>query len=155
MTLKLRITTFIMNNKLQEKLLLLRAKKYINRIRGIKNIAVNLDDYTQFQWHRDIYNKILRRSELPEYKIALPASQQDIYLYLQPKINIDKSSCYYMFFEGKVIISFYFADFYDFFLSHMLLNNTFDMNILSLNPDRVIDISEDEYDLNIYDIFRS
>ena len=48
-----------MNNKLQEKLLLLRAKKYINRIRGIKNIAVNLDDYTQFQWHRDIYNKIL------------------------------------------------------------------------------------------------
>ena len=60
-----------------------------------------------------------------------------------------------MFFEGKVIISFYFADFYDFFLSHMLLNNTFDMNILSLKPDRVIDISEDEYDLNIYDIFRS
>lgn len=60
-----------------------------------------------------------------------------------------------MFFEGRVIISFIINKLCDFLHSYMFLNNALDMNILSLNPNRVIDISEDEYDLNIYDISES
>ncbi len=57
-----------------------------------------------------------------------------------------------MFFEGRIIISFNIIDLHDFLSSHFLLHHTFDINVLSLNPMRVIDMSEDEYELHIFDI---
>ncbi|RAX06517.1 hypothetical protein [Photorhabdus bodei] len=141
-----------MNKKLEEKLLLLRAKKYIDSIRGIENVSIFFINNDEFQWHMDVYNSILRRNEMPEYKLALPVNKEDVCSYMQSKINIGEDNSYYMFFEGRTIISFHIVNLHDFLSSHFLLNNTFDINVLSLNPMRVIDMSEDEYELNIFDI---
>ncbi|MEY1391210.1 hypothetical protein AB7044_19275 [Providencia stuartii] len=144
-----------MNNNLEEKFLLLRAKKYLDKLKGITDEVVYLDDMVQFKWHKSIYNKILKKSEIPKYKINLPMKRQDLCIYIQSKINLNENDRYYMFFEIRVIISFIINKLCDFLHSYMFLNNALDMNILSLNPNRVIDISEDEYDLNIYDISES
>ncbi|WP_387493223.1 hypothetical protein [Photorhabdus sp. RM96S] len=77
-----------MNKKLEEKLLLLRAKKYIDSIRGIENTSIYFANNDEFQWHKNMYDGILKRNEMPECKLALPVNKEDVYSYMQSKINI-------------------------------------------------------------------
>ncbi|KLU14469.1 MULTISPECIES: hypothetical protein [Xenorhabdus] len=140
-----------MNSRLEEKLLLLRARKYIDKIQGINNIVISLDNGKEFQWHRKICNSILKGNEKPEYKLDLPINKEDVYSYVQSEIHIGESNNYYMFFEGLVIISFTIVNLRDFLYSHFSLNKTFDISVLSLNPMKIIVISEEEYELSIFD----
>ncbi len=56
-----------------------------------------------------------------------------------------------IFFEGIVIFLFNIVDLQRFLYSCYALNRTFDVCILLLNPMRVIVISEEEYELSMYD----
>ncbi|PQQ37825.1 hypothetical protein C6H65_21650 [Photorhabdus luminescens] len=56
-----------------------------------------------------------------------------------------------IFFEGIVIFLFNIVDLQRFLSSCYALNRTFDVCILLLNPMRVIVISEEEYELSMYD----
>ncbi|PHM33525.1 hypothetical protein Xmau_04519 [Xenorhabdus mauleonii] len=139
-----------MNNKLEEKLLLSKAKRYIDKIQGIKNLSISLVNEEEFQWHREVYSRILKGKEIPECKLELPVSREDVYSYMQSKIHIGECSSYYIFFEGLVIISFNIVSLHDFLSSYFALNKTFDISVLSLNPAMIIVISEEEYELNIF-----
>lgn len=59
-----------MNNNLEEKFLLLRAKKYLDKLKGITDEVVYLDDMVQFKWHKSIYNKILKKVRYLNIKLT-------------------------------------------------------------------------------------
>ncbi|CDH29535.1 hypothetical protein ID858_15845 [Xenorhabdus sp. DI] len=140
-----------MNSKLEEKMLLARAKRYINNIQGIEKISISLSNNDkEFQWHKEIINSILKGKEIPECKLELPVSEEDIYSYLQSKIHIGECNSYYMFFEGMVKFSFNIIDLKRFLSSCYALKKTFDLYVLLLNPMKVIAISEEEYELSFY-----
>ncbi|WP_145956867.1 hypothetical protein [Xenorhabdus miraniensis] len=123
----------------------------MDKIHGIKNVSMSLINEEEFQWHREIHNRILKGEEIPECKLELPVNEEDIYSYMQSKIHIGECNSHYMLFEGLAIISFNIVDLHDFLSSYFALNKTFDISMLSLNPMRVIVISDEEYELNIFD----
>ncbi|MCW7550936.1 MULTISPECIES: hypothetical protein [Photorhabdus] len=140
-----------MNNKLEEKLLLLRAKRYIDKIHGIENIFISLFNEKEFQWHKEICSNILRNREKPKCKLNLPVKEEEVYSYMRSKIHIGEHYNYYMFFEGIVMFSFNIIDLQCFLSSCYALKRTFDVCVLLLNPMKVIAISEEEYELSFYD----
>ncbi|WP_187655560.1 hypothetical protein [Xenorhabdus sp. PB62.4] len=120
----------------------------MDKIHGIKNVSISLVNEEEFQWHREIHNSILKGEEIPECKLDLPVSEEDIYLYIQSKIHIGECNSHYMLFEGLAIISFNIVNLHDFLSSYFALNKTFDISVLSLNPMRIIVISDEEYELS-------
>ncbi|WP_338804922.1 hypothetical protein WDV76_07105 [Xenorhabdus griffiniae] len=141
-----------MNNKLEEKLLLLRAKRYFDKIHGIENTIMSLSNEKEFQWHKEICRNILRDKEKPEFKLNLPLKEEDVCSHVRSKIHIGEDYNYYMFFEGIVVFSFNIINLDEFISSCHALKRTFDICLLLLNPMRVIYMSEEEYELSIFDI---
>ena len=64
-------------------------------------------------------------------------------------LKIEKTSCRLVF-EGKSVISACVNDFYSFITSVFILNKTYDISLLFQSPDRVISISDNEYDVDFY-----
>lgn len=55
--LQLMITIFTMINKIEEKLLLLRAKKFADNLEGVESFSISLLENDIFSWHRDKLKK--------------------------------------------------------------------------------------------------
>ena len=51
------ITIFTMINKIEEKLLLLRAKKFADNLEGVESFSISLLENDIFSWHRDKLKK--------------------------------------------------------------------------------------------------
>ncbi|MFP2424029.1 hypothetical protein ACLEXA_21235 [Pseudescherichia vulneris] len=142
-----------MNNKLNEKLLWLKAKKYIDSIDGITNVSMDIMSELTFGWHRDVLSKIWADKERLKRKISLPNQVEDVFECILHDIELSENAIFHIPFENRLIISFAIVDFKGVFLSNIEWNKTYDMSILLLNPNRVIVISEDEYYLTIFDTF--
>ncbi len=59
-----------------------------------------------------------------------------------------------MFYSGNVSISFYVESFSDFILSLFSINRTYDFSLVFMSPDRVIALSDNEYDIHLYYIHK-
>jgi hypothetical protein len=149
------IIIYIMNNKLNEKLLWLKAKKYISSLDGITNVSIDIMNELTFNWHRDVLSRIWSNKESPSCKISLSSQVEDIFECIFHEVKLSGNVVFHIPFENRLIISFIVLDFNRFFLSNIKWNKTYDISILLLNPSRVIVISEDEYDLTIFDTFES
>ena len=147
------VIIYIMNNKLDEKLLWLKAKKYINSLDGITNVSIDVMNELAFDWHRSVLSKIWSDKEKPKRKISLSAKKSDILDCIFHEIKLSENVTCYISLENRLIMSFVIIDFERFFLRNVEWNKTCDTSILLLNPNRVVVISEDEYDLTIFDVF--
>lgn len=149
------IIIYIMNNKLSEKLLWLKAKKYISSFDGITNVSIGIMNELTFNWHMDVLSRIWSDKEKLSCKISLSSQVDDIFECIFHEVKLSENVVLHIPFENRLIISFTIVDFKRFFLSIIKWNKTYDISILLLNPSRVIVISEDEYDLTIFDTFES
>lgn len=142
-----------MDSKLEQKLLLKKAEKYVSQLSGIESFKFAYINETGFIWHKEqiaLVNKIDRGIEGVIFSHPINSDLLiDVIANILNKRSSLECSC---FFEGGILITFNMSKL-DLFLNGMFnANNTYDLSLCFLHPDELIVISDDEYDVNLFHI---
>jgi hypothetical protein len=140
-----------MTNNLEEKLLLMRAKRYANDLDGVDVFSISLLKDKDFLWHRQELreaNNLCRKIERVIY--TKPGDVDGFIKNIMTLLNISNQFSCYLFYEGRVCISICGNDFYRFSMKIIKLNRTYDLSLVFISPDRILSVSDNEYDLDIY-----
>ncbi|WP_318390466.1 hypothetical protein [Enterobacter sp.] len=140
-----------MINKIEEKLLLLRAKKFADNLEGLESFSISLLGNDIFAWHRDKLKKSYAIDDRNE-RICFeqPVGTDQLIGAVISLLSIDKQFSCWIFYEGRCAIFVRGDDFHVFLVSMFKLNKTYDLSLIFESPDRVISISDNEYDVDIY-----
>lgn len=140
-----------MKNKIEDKLLLLRAKKFADNLEGLDFFSIYQLDNDIFSWHREKL-KIAYAIDNTNDKISLeqPVKMNEIIRIMASLLKIENKTSCWLVYEGRSVISVCVNDFHSFVTSVFRLNKTYDISLLFQSPDRVISISDNEYDIDIY-----
>ncbi|PKA30688.1 hypothetical protein CWR41_12580 [Cedecea lapagei] len=140
-----------MKNKIEDKLLLLRAKKFADNLEGLDFFSIYPLDNDIFLWHREKL-KTAYAIDNTNDKISLeqPVKTNEIIRIMASLLKIENKTSCWLVYEGRSVISACVNDFHSFLTSVFRLNKTYDISLLFQSPDRVISISDNEYDVDIY-----
>lgn len=145
------ITIFTMNNKIEEKLLLLRAKKFADNLEGLESFSISLLENDVFSWNRDklkIASAIDDRNE--RVRFEQPVEESELISTIISLLGINKNFSCWLVHEGRCGIFVRGNDFRSFLSSIFRINKTYDMSLIFESPDRVISINDNEYDVDIF-----
>ena len=67
-------------------------------------------------------------------------------------LNVKKDTICNLFYYENICISFCVENFSNFILSLFKINRTYDFSLALTSPDRVIVLSDNEYDIHLYNI---
>ncbi|TBR63340.1 MULTISPECIES: hypothetical protein [unclassified Escherichia] len=140
-----------MINKIEEKLILLRAKKFTDNLEGLESFSISLLGNDIFLWHRDelkMANAIDNKNERVLFK--QPVAEDKLINAVISLLNIDKIFLCWLVYEDRCGIFIRGNDFKLFLASVFRLNNSYDASLIFESPDRVISISDNEYDVDIF-----
>lgn len=140
---------------LEEKLLVNRAKKYANELDGVGFYSISLLGKDDFSWHRYKLMEINNIDNKVKHETYSNLINEN---YLCNKIKMllkekDPVNCYF-FYEGRVCISIYCIDLKHLLRSIFRLNNSYDLSLSFILPDRVLAINDSEYKVDLYYITR-
>lgn len=145
------IITFIMTSRLEEKLLLNRAREFSNNINGIDSFSISLLNEDDFFWHREELKRANAiNDEVKKIHFEQPVKERNLVETIIDLLHITNEFTCYFFYEGVVSVCVRGNDFYSFLVSMFKLNDTYDLSLIFKSPDRVFIISDDEYSLDIY-----
>lgn len=148
---QLMITTFIMTSRLEEKLLLNKAREFSNKINGIDSFSISMLHKDDFFWHQGELKKTSAiNSEVKKIHFEQPIEEINLVETIIDLLNINNNFICYFFYEGVVTICFHGNDFSSFLVSMFKINDTYDLSLIFKSPDRVFVINDDEYSLDIY-----
>lgn len=145
------ITIFIMITKIEAKLLLLKARKFADNLKGTDSVSIALLDKDAFLWHRDelkMANAIDNKNERVCFK--QPVAEDKLIDTVISLLNIGEHFLCWLVYEGRCGIFVRGNDFHLFLSSIFRLNNTHDVSLIFESPDRIISISDNEHDVDIY-----
>ena len=144
------ITIFTMKNKIEDKLLLFRVNKFAVNLEGLNFFSIYPIENDIFLWHREkLKTAYAIDNRNDKFSLEQPVKMNEIIRIMTSLLKIEKTSCCLVF-EGKSVISTYVNDFHSFLTSVFRLNKTYDISLLFQSPDRVISISDNVYDVDIY-----
>jgi len=145
------IITFIMTSRLEEKLLLNRAKEFSNNINGIDFFSISLLNEDDFFWHREELKRAHAiNDEVERIYFEQPVKERYLVETIADLLHITNGFTCYFFYEGIVSVCVSGNDFYSFLVSMFKLNDTYDLSLMFKCPDRVFIIDDDEYSLGIF-----
>lgn len=151
MSPQLMIITFIMTSRLEEKLLLNKARKFSNNINGINSFSISLLNKDDFPWHREELKRARAiNSEVEKIHFEQPVKERNLVETIVDLLDITNKFTCYFFYEGVVSVCVHGNDFSSFLISMFKLNDTYDLSLIFKSPDRVFIINDDEYSLDIY-----
>jgi len=146
----LQLTIFTMTNKIEEKILMLRAKKFADNLEGLESFSISLLGDDVFSWHRD---KLKKANAIDDRNgnvfFEQPVRVDELISAVISLLNIDAQFSCWLLYEGRCGIFARGKDFHVFLVSIFKLNNTYDLSLVFESPDRVISISDNEYDVDI------
>lgn len=149
--LQLMIIIFTMLNKIEEKLLLLKAKKFADNLEGLESFSISLLENDNFSWHRD---KLKKANAIDDRNdnvfFEQPAGADELISAVTSLLNIDTQFSCWLLYEGRCGIFVRVSDFHIFLVSIFKLNKTYDLSLIFESPDRVITISDNAYNVDIY-----
>jgi hypothetical protein len=146
---------FIMNSKLEKKLLLLRAKNYAAVVDGIRDMTISFLERDECIWHREKLAQINSYHGLPKLKsYTLPVNESDLISDISSLLITNKINDCFVFFENNVKIEFHVIDHFLFIKSFLSINKTFDLSLAFFQPDGVLVVSDDEYELKTFFIIK-
>ncbi|MBI0037823.1 hypothetical protein H3T61_06250 [Gilliamella sp. B14384H2] len=144
-----------MKTSLKDKLNLFRARDYATKLNGISSFNVSLLHDNEFIWHRKMLIEINKiDNDIKKIFFNLPINRNVLAREVESILNIKKDIMCNMFYSGNVSISFYVESFSDFILSLFSINRTYDFSLVFTSPDRVIALSDNEYDIHLYYIHK-
>lgn len=140
-----------MKTNLKNKLNLIKAKNYASKIDGVSSFNISFLHENEFVWHREKLMEINKIDNIIKKKVFnLPINRNVLMREVETILNVKKDTICNMFYYGDVCISFYIENFSDFLLSLFSINRTYDFSLALTSPDRVIVLSDNEYDIHLY-----
>lgn len=133
---------------LKNKLSLLNATKYIEKLRGIGVVSLSLDMPEEIHWYSgelnnlDFYNK-------PLYRLPSDISIAKLSNLLLKVIDLKEDFILVIAVENPVYLSFKINDLIDFLASYTQENNSKDVTLFYKKEKKLIDIFLGEHDLEI------
>lgn len=137
---------------LKNKLSLLNATKYIEKLKGIDVVSVSLDMPEEIHWYSDELNS-LNFDKKPLYRLPSDISIAELSNVLLETIDLKEEFILVIPVENPVYLSFKINDFMDFWRSYTQENNSKDVTLFYKKEKKLIDIFLGEHDLKIR-IFR-
>ncbi|MDQ1211404.1 hypothetical protein [Pantoea anthophila] len=140
-----------MINKLEEKILLRRASSFAENLKGIESFTVSLLEENDFSWHKkeleiaraiDIKNKGLYFQQ--------PVEESKVIASVLRVMKLDRCFSCCLIFEGLCGVFVRVNDLQSFLQSIFKLSGTYDLSLVFESPDGILNISDDEYEVEVY-----
>ncbi|EGN3009122.1 hypothetical protein ACUVOY_005157 [Escherichia coli] len=144
-----------MKISLEDKLNLIRAKDYASQLNGVTSFDVSFLRKNDFMWHREMLMAINKTDNIIERRVFnLPLNINDLARDVESTLNVKKDILCNIFYNGDVCISLHVENFSNFILSLFSINETYDLSLAFTFPDRLIVLSDNEYDVQLYYIHK-
>lgn len=138
--------------KLVEKKLMLKTKKFFNKFVTISKYEVVEDIDNCFLWHNSIVNdfiKIEREKVAPSFSINNAIDFDTLWERVIPFLKKDKGSKSIFFINrNRRLVKIEVESFEDFIREYFSCQNTYDIFIMFLCPNRVFAFCDNEYDID-------
>ncbi|ARJ42537.1 hypothetical protein B1H58_11200 [Pantoea alhagi] len=140
-----------MKISLQNKLNLTKAKSYATKLNGVTSFKISLLHEDDFVWHRKMLKEINKIDNFIERKsFNIPLNINSLISLFASTLNVQKNINCNIFYVGEVCISLCVEDLSAFILSLFSINGTYDFSLAFTSPDRVIVLSDNEYEVEFY-----
>lgn len=142
-----------MKTNLKNKLNLIKAKNYASKIDGVSSFNISFLHENEFVWHRERLMEINKIDNIIKKKVFnLPIKRNVLVREVESILNVKKDTICNLFYYENICISFCVENFSNFILSLFKINRTYDFSLALTSPDRVIVLSDNEYDIHLYNI---
>ena len=142
-----------MKTNLKDKLNLIKAKNYASKIDGVSSFNISFLHENEFVWHREKLMEINKIDNIIKKKVFnLPIKRNVLVREVESTLNVKKDTICNLFYYENICISFCVENFSNFILSLFKINRTYDFSLTLTSPDRVIVLSDNEYDIHLYNI---
>ena len=142
-----------MKTNLKDKLNLIKAKNYASKIDGVSSFNISFLHENEFVWYRERLMEINKIDNIIKKKVFnLPIKRNVLVREVESILNVKKDTICNLFYYENICISFCVENFSNFILSLFKINRTYDFSLTLTSPDRVIVLSDNEYDIHLYNI---
>lgn len=140
-----------MTSRIEEKLILHRAKGFAKSIGGIDSYSISLLDDKDFTWHREELKRVNSiKDEIEGFHFEQPVNVKELVEKTIDILHVDNGDACCFIYEGVVSVCVHVNDFRLFLASLFKINDTYGIFLLFKDPDSVFIISDDEHSLRIY-----
>ncbi|WP_141673027.1 hypothetical protein [Gilliamella sp. App6-5] len=140
-----------MNNKLEKKLLYIKAKEYVSQLKGIESFTISYVNDEDFVWYKKQL-KLFFKIEQIDSRMTLehPISKKKLIEIVNNILKNNGFSKCIQLFEEKIAIHLNINNLDEFLNSIFRYNQTFDLSLLFLKPERILVINDDEYEVHLH-----
>ncbi|NUF50234.1 hypothetical protein [Gilliamella sp. ESL0250] len=140
-----------MNNKLEKKLLYIKAKEYVSQLKGIESFTISYVNDEDFVWYKKQL-KLFFKIEQIDSRMTLdhPISKKKLIEIVNKTLKNNGFSKCIQLVEEKIAIHLNINNLDDFLNSIFRYNQTFDLSLLFLEPERILVINDDEYEVYLH-----
>ncbi|MWP61182.1 hypothetical protein [Gilliamella sp. Pas-s25] len=140
-----------MNNKLEKKLLYIKAKEYVSQLKGIESFTISYVNDEDFVWYKKQL-KLFFKIEQIDSRMTLdhPISKKKLIEIVNKILKNNGFSKCIQLVEEKIAIHLNINNLDDFLNSIFRYNQTFDLSLLFLEPERILVINDDEYEVYLH-----
>ncbi|OCG61455.1 hypothetical protein A9G30_10525 [Gilliamella sp. Fer4-1] len=144
------IITYIMNNKLEKKLLYKKAEEYVSQLEGIESFTISSVNNEDFIWYKEQLKIFFKIDQIDsEIRLEHPISQKKLIEIINNTLNNNFFKCIQLF-EEKIAIHLNINHLDNFLNSIFKYNQSFDLSLLFLQPERILVINDDEYEIYLH-----
>ncbi|PIT13076.1 hypothetical protein BGI33_02900 [Snodgrassella alvi] len=145
------IITYIMNNKLEKKLLYIKAKEYVSQLKGIESFTISYVNDEDFVWYKKQLKLFFKIDQIDSLiTLEHPISKKELIEIINKILKNKTFSKCIQLFEEKIAIHLNINNLDDFLNSIFRYNQTFDLSLLFLEPERILVINDDEYEVHLH-----
>lgn len=140
-----------MNNILEKKLLYIKAKEYVSQLKGIESFTISYINNEDYIWHRQQLKLFFNIDQIGrEITINHPINPKELIEVVSELLkNNDFLKCIKLF-EEKIAIHLNINNLDAFLNSIFKYNQTFDLSLLFLEPERILIINDKEYEIFLH-----
>jgi hypothetical protein len=144
------IITYIMNNRLEKKLLYKKAKEYVSQLEGIESFTISYVNDEDFIWYKEQLKLFFKIDQIDsEIRLEHPISKKKLIEIINKILNNNFFKCIQLF-EEKIAIHLNINYLDNFLNSIFKYNQSFDLSLLFLEPERILVINDDEYEIYLH-----
>jgi hypothetical protein len=144
------IITYIMNNRLEKKLLYKKAKEYVSQLEGIESFTISYVNDEDYIWYKEQLKLFFKIDQIDsEIRLEHPISKKKLIEIINKILNNNFFKCIQLF-EEKIAIHLNINYLDNFLNSIFKYNQSFDLSLLFLEPERILVINDDEYEIYLH-----
>lgn len=137
---------------LQKKIALQQVKNYLNKLDGVSEVKILERNTIDISWHSNILNEVLSYSckIKPDSVLNYPCDNKQIFSWLQNCLSDIVGMTSVQIIDDTFAIEMVVQNLDDFLNSLRARQNNWDISLLFFNPEKLIVINDNEYELQCF-----